>query len=141
MWSLLSLCFFFEQKTADELRISDWSSDVCSSDLVDDGDGCGLPAAGLEHRVARRDLVLHLPDHGLFAGCLPAPCGADEIVTRLRAVRHLLPATGRRADRAPDRSDLSVPGAARRQSGATALGLGTAAIGYASGGARVCQNV
>src|SRR3546814_8943568 len=27
-------CFFFKQKTADEMRISDWSSDVCSSDLV-----------------------------------------------------------------------------------------------------------
>src|SRR3546814_2850367 len=25
--------FFFEQKTAYEMRISDWSSDVCSSDL------------------------------------------------------------------------------------------------------------
>src|SRR3546814_9881930 len=28
-----SLFFFFKQKTAYELRISDWSSDVCSSDL------------------------------------------------------------------------------------------------------------
>src|SRR3546814_6181828 len=27
------LFFFFNQKTAYELRISDWSSDVCSSDL------------------------------------------------------------------------------------------------------------
>src|SRR3546814_4866904 len=27
--------FFFKQKTAYELRISDWSSDVCSSDLSD----------------------------------------------------------------------------------------------------------
>src|SRR3546814_7027335 len=27
--------FFFKQKTAYELRISDWSSDVCSSDLWD----------------------------------------------------------------------------------------------------------
>src|SRR3546814_19443050 len=27
--------FFFKQKTAYELRISDWSSDVCSSDLDD----------------------------------------------------------------------------------------------------------
>src|SRR3546814_795175 len=27
------LCFFFKQSTAYELRISDWSSDVCSSDL------------------------------------------------------------------------------------------------------------
>src|SRR3546814_17968545 len=26
-------CFIFEQKTAYEMRISDWSSDVCSSDL------------------------------------------------------------------------------------------------------------
>src|SRR3546814_4952386 len=32
---LLYLCiiFFFKQKTAYEMRISDWSSDVCSSDL------------------------------------------------------------------------------------------------------------
>src|SRR3546814_7750760 len=29
------LFFFFQQKTAYELRISDWSSDVCSSDLED----------------------------------------------------------------------------------------------------------
>src|SRR3546814_16081620 len=30
------LYFFFKQKTAYEMRISDWSSDVCSSDLMDD---------------------------------------------------------------------------------------------------------
>src|SRR3546814_2297264 len=29
-----SLVFFFKQKTAYDMRISDWSSDVCSSDLV-----------------------------------------------------------------------------------------------------------
>src|SRR3546814_3221585 len=28
------MIFFFKQKTAYELRISDWSSDVCSSDLI-----------------------------------------------------------------------------------------------------------
>src|SRR3546814_18586818 len=28
--------FFFKQKTAYEMRISDWSSDVCSSDLVEE---------------------------------------------------------------------------------------------------------
>src|SRR3546814_6272632 len=27
------MCFFIKQKTAYEMRISDWSSDVCSSDL------------------------------------------------------------------------------------------------------------
>src|SRR3546814_10317417 len=63
---LLSLCsvlllslffFFFKQKTAYEMRISDWSSDVCSSDLearslapLSLG---GIPRGGeaLEHRV------------------------------------------------------------------------------------------
>src|SRR3546814_18979615 len=28
------MIFFFKQKTAYEMRISDWSSDVCSSDLI-----------------------------------------------------------------------------------------------------------
>src|SRR3546814_20120395 len=32
MWWLF-IFFFFKQKTAYEMRISDWSSDVCSSDL------------------------------------------------------------------------------------------------------------
>src|SRR3546814_16434922 len=31
--------FFFKQKTAYEMRISDWSSDVCSSDPLDFGTG------------------------------------------------------------------------------------------------------
>src|SRR3546814_10609991 len=30
----LLFCFFFKQKTAYDMRISDWSSDVCSSDLT-----------------------------------------------------------------------------------------------------------
>src|SRR3546814_5227973 len=38
MSSYVSLCFslffFFKQKTAYEMRISDWCSDVCSSDLA-----------------------------------------------------------------------------------------------------------
>src|SRR3546814_9710140 len=34
--------FFFKQKTAYEMRISDWSSDVCSSDLERDGSGNGF---------------------------------------------------------------------------------------------------
>src|SRR3546814_18769826 len=36
---MLFVFFFFKQKTAYEMRISDWSSDVCSSDLL--GDPCG----------------------------------------------------------------------------------------------------
>src|SRR3546814_8378198 len=35
MWCLFRIFFFFfKQKTAYEMRISDWSSEVCSSDLV-----------------------------------------------------------------------------------------------------------
>src|SRR3546814_5694698 len=34
MWCCFVLCVLFKQKTAYEMRISDWSSDVCSSDLV-----------------------------------------------------------------------------------------------------------
>src|SRR3546814_17661867 len=40
--------FFFvvKQKTAYEMRISDWSSDVCSSDLARHGPPCGGPGRG-----------------------------------------------------------------------------------------------
>src|SRR3546814_8888183 len=43
---LICFFFFFKQKTAYEMRISDWSSDVCSSDLfgklrLDDRVGAG----------------------------------------------------------------------------------------------------
>src|SRR3546814_9832077 len=31
---VMCVFFFFKQKTAYEMRISDWSSDVCSSDLL-----------------------------------------------------------------------------------------------------------
>src|SRR3546814_757471 len=33
MWCVFLLFFVFKQKTAYDMRISDWSSDVCSSDL------------------------------------------------------------------------------------------------------------
>src|SRR3546814_7946744 len=58
--------FFFKQKTAYEMRISDWSSDVCSSDL------CG-------EDPLRRDLSRH--DRGGVRQCgRPLP---DELVPGL----------------------------------------------------------
>src|SRR3546814_6395987 len=63
--------FFFKQKTAYEMRISDWSSDVCSSDLADDhlhgavlgADGVGGAAPGavdaVDPRPHRARSVLH----------------------------------------------------------------------------------
>src|SRR3546814_6132956 len=49
--------FFFKQKTAYEMRISDWSSDVCSSDLIardEDADAGSLPDAERRRNLRRR---------------------------------------------------------------------------------------
>src|SRR3546814_10503626 len=67
----LFIFFFFKQKTAYDMRISDWSSDVCSSDLLDVGDllvrdqDVGvlenrLHALGVGHEVGR-DVALVEP--------------------------------------------------------------------------------
>src|SRR3546814_9515585 len=58
---LLVFFFFFKQKTAYEMRISDWSSDVCSSDLRH---AHIAMAAGLAWRYGRGD---RLPFVLLFA--------------------------------------------------------------------------
>src|SRR3546814_2134908 len=47
------LFFFFKQKTAYEMRISDWSSDVCSSDLLEIVDAHGERQARAIKRTAR----------------------------------------------------------------------------------------
>src|SRR3546814_8738342 len=70
---VLFVVFFFKQKTAYEMRISDWSSDVCSSDLAQ----CGQPRGAIG--VGQRDAGLHF---GVVAGAmkivaldeLPAQC-------------------------------------------------------------------
>src|SRR3546814_9539971 len=83
--------FFFKQRTAYELRMSDWSSDVCSSDLIDDaihdllmrrtelarqigrakGQGAVFMRPGREARVLRRLVARH-------TGPFPKP-----VVTRI----------------------------------------------------------
>src|SRR3546814_9914818 len=55
--------FFFKQKTAYEMRISDWSSDVCSSDL---GRRVQRAAKPLGH-----SRPLSLPDTGAISGVQP----------------------------------------------------------------------
>src|SRR3546814_6816776 len=44
----MTIMFFFKQKTAVEMRISDWSSDVCSSDLpgIEPGATIGILGGG-----------------------------------------------------------------------------------------------
>src|SRR3546814_3810454 len=51
----LCVFFFFKQKTSYEMRISDWSSDVCSSDLLNiPGEGDSVIATLDGHQLAKR---------------------------------------------------------------------------------------
>src|SRR3546814_9809346 len=54
--------FFFKQKTAYEMRISDWSSDVCSSDLMVHVLEEGL-LQGLGQVAPRREVPLQAAQH------------------------------------------------------------------------------
>src|SRR3546814_6125400 len=55
----LCVCFFFfKQKTAYEMRISDWSSDVCSSDLVVAADAVAARVQFAEQGHCRRIVLL-----------------------------------------------------------------------------------
>src|SRR3546814_9299989 len=49
--------FFFKQKTAYEMRISDWSSDVCSSDLDAFRDHDGEAATALDRTDDELDAI------------------------------------------------------------------------------------
>src|SRR3546814_19151794 len=57
--------FFFKQKTAYEMRISDWSSDVCSSDLLPDIDRLLSEDKGL--KVVYRELPILSDESGQAA--------------------------------------------------------------------------
>src|SRR3546814_20436024 len=98
--------FFFKQKTAYEMRISDWSSDVCSSDLYDGFVVDKVARYGVRQRArlladagiirnrlkvdsaienAKRIVALRR-DYGPSGGWNDAhhPLGKDEGVTRFR---------------------------------------------------------
>src|SRR3546814_5005395 len=57
---LCTFFFFFKQKTAYEMRISDWSSDVCSSDLFENHPDLRriLTDYGFQGHPQRRDFPL-----------------------------------------------------------------------------------
>src|SRR3546814_5373917 len=93
----LSVCLFFvfKQKTAYEMRISDWSSDVCSSDLVarvqaqlQDLGGAGLLVGGFSgapyklYAVQAASAGLGLP---VFIACSIVARGARFLAVALLA--------------------------------------------------------
>src|SRR3546814_5792675 len=55
--------FFFKQKTAYEMRISDWSSDVCSSDLPTPTLTEALAAYDAWCKLTGRDVKKHPPQN------------------------------------------------------------------------------
>src|SRR3546814_4017295 len=69
--------FFFKQKTAYEMRISDWSSDVCSSDLI--ADILVDPEGALERRSHWEKT-----SHSLLVGVILHVLYADEEKTLAR---------------------------------------------------------
>src|SRR3546814_13896704 len=88
LFVLLFGIFCFKQKTAYEMRISDWSSDVCSSDLWSGAKGMArcpahddrTPSLGVT--LGRRAILFHC-----FAGC-----SQDQVLTAL-AGRGVSPAS------------------------------------------------
>src|SRR3546814_9834110 len=72
--------FFFKQKTAYEMRISDWSSDVCSSDLLDED------ARNLAARVA--DRLIDEIEQSLLAAVAGEPDGHRMAAIRLAGHKH-----------------------------------------------------
>src|SRR3546814_4171063 len=91
--------FFFKQKTAYEMRISDWSSDVCSSDLLhagahrgqhrhrrDDGfSAADIPLDQTQHRLRAAQIARDFREHApLRAGWHKAEHAADFVDSRRR---------------------------------------------------------
>src|SRR3546814_2768195 len=111
MYYALSLFFFFKQKTAYDMRISDWSSDVCSSDLASAGckrtGRASLPCR--DPRGLRNNTATLYEDHRFtLRSSYPALAGAVQSLNHSALRAPALPrdavsaAAGPRADRAPE---------------------------------------
>src|SRR3546814_18757546 len=93
--ALVFIVFFFKQKTAYEMRISDWSSDVCSSDLHDGGDVEPAAEGSLQGRAQPRAFpALHRARRGT-ARCDGAE-RSDRLPPRPAGRRRTLVRSGRR---------------------------------------------
>src|SRR3546814_4479736 len=136
------IVFFFKQKTAYEMRISDWSSDVCSSDLV-------IPVD--EEKIG----YLNWGDHRAFLWMKP---GAD-LTVELDGADGQITFDGQMADANALLEELKLKDTPVFLSGSKRVAVGemqdgvirpfmeqlaahrTTKIGRASGRERVCQYV
>src|SRR3546814_4077767 len=117
--------FFFKQKTAYEMRISDWSSDVCSSDLT-----FLSPKQTLGRKAREALIAFWLPSGGRVLSRGDG-CSTSTMTPRSKGI-------SREREHCP--SVLAGGRDLRRQSH-DALRPGPAEIGRASWRERVCQYV
>src|SRR3546814_13039697 len=75
---IVVMFFFFKQKTAYEMRISDWSSDVCSSDLVETIFGSLISEARADLVAGGKDDFAGLGVDDIEGGLRTAPVFDDE---------------------------------------------------------------
>src|SRR3546814_18460624 len=124
-------CFFlFKQKTAYEMRISDWSSDVCSSDLGDPRETIGL-------RLGAAILVMKMKTARTTV-CFLVSLGNRP---NERGVWHEGIASDRRRRRPGARARAVSVAAARSRTGARGNARRGRKIGRASCRERMCQYV
>src|SRR3546814_5743683 len=71
------------QKTADEMRISDWSSDVCSSDLFVAIGSCGVAAPAL---ICSSIAEKSAPSPSMPGIAFPAPVGRQAVTSEDRGI-------------------------------------------------------
>src|SRR3546814_15558159 len=132
MYWACCICFcFFKQKTAYEMRISDWSSDVCSSDLdlrerVVAAMASGLSARGAaaQFGVSVASAVRWSQRHRRTGGVAPGKLGGhrkpvllperDRLLARAAAepdltLRGLLSGVGERGVKASDGASVAFP--------------------------------
>src|SRR3546814_7054458 len=147
--------FFFKKKTAYEMRISDWSSDVCSSDPTASGKGTiakalaahfGLPVldTGLLYRAVGYQTQLNHGDPDNAADALAA-CDFPASLLNDPALR--FESTGSLASRASVHPQVRAAllqrqvDFANQPGGAVLAGRDIGQIGRASCRERVCQYV
>src|SRR3546814_4104165 len=90
------LCFVFKQKTAYEMRISDWSSDVCSSDLCAvDGPAVQGDQLIIRHHVLRGIEAVEIREQEA-CGVADTTVGIGAALQDLLGYRHLAGIVGGR---------------------------------------------